>query len=111
VNGRALLAEHVSRFNDGVRSGNFGRFVELFAEDAELSFEGVPVGSFSGRAAITAAYHEWPPDDEIRVLEVSEVGSRLVADYAWLAAPGVRAGEMRIDHDAGLIRQLVVTFG
>jgi hypothetical protein len=45
------------------------------------------------------------------VLDVAEDGSRLIVGYSWLAAPDVRAGEMRIDRDGGRIRRLVVTFG
>jgi steroid Delta-isomerase len=111
VTGEELLAEHVARFNAGVRSGDFGSFLELFTDDAELSFESVPVGPFSGRSAIAAAYKERPPDDEIRVLDVAEGGSRLIVGYSWLATPDLRAGEMRIDRDGGRIRRLVVTFG
>ena len=110
MTGSELLEEHVSRFNAAIRSRGFESLLELFAEDAELAFEGVPVGPFSGRAEIAVAYREQPPDDEIRVLAVTEDNSRLAADYAWLAAPDVRAGEMRIDHDGTCIRRLVVTF-
>ncbi|MBA2642357.1 MAG: nuclear transport factor 2 family protein [Actinobacteria bacterium] len=110
MTGQELLAEHVSRFNAAIRSSNFETLLELFADDAELAFEGVPAGPFSGRAAIAAAYREHPPDDEIRVLAVTEDNSRLVADYAWLATPDVRAGEMLIDHGGTCIRRLVVTF-
>lgn len=111
MTGGDLLAEHVARFNAGVRSGDFGSFLELFTDGAELRFEGVPVGPFSGRSAIATAYKERPPDDEIRVLDVVEDESRLVVGYSWLAAPDIRAGEMRIDRDGGRIRRLVVTFG
>ena len=47
-----MLEEHVERFNAGVRSGDFGPMVAAFAEDAELVFEGYPVGPFSGRDAV-----------------------------------------------------------
>jgi len=51
----SLLEQHVERFNEGVRSGDFTSMVAAFAEDAELHFEGVPVGPFVGRDAIDAA--------------------------------------------------------
>jgi ketosteroid isomerase-like protein len=111
MTGHNLLEEHVGRFNAAVRSSDWGDFLELFADDAELAFEGVPVGPFSGRDAIAQAYREQPPDDQMRVLDVTADGDRIVAGYAWLAEPGVRAGEMRIDRDGRLIRRLVVTFG
>jgi ketosteroid isomerase-like protein len=97
VTGLELLAEHVERFNTGVRSGDFAAMVELFADDATLEFEGVPVGPFHGREAIAAAYREQPPDDEIEVLEASEDGDEVVARYAWL-------------RDEGRIARLAVTF-
>ena len=105
-----LLAEHVERFNAGVRTHDFGPMLEQFAEDAELAFEGVPVGPFSGRDAIARAYRERPPDDEIETLDLREEGDRIAAGYAWRQEPGIRAGELRIRHDGQRILQLVVTF-
>jgi hypothetical protein len=50
------LEKHVARFNEGVRAGEFGAMVAAFSEDAELRFEGIPVGPFVGREAIADAY-------------------------------------------------------
>jgi hypothetical protein len=109
--GEQLLRHHVERFNDGVRTGDFGPMVEAFAEDAEMAFEGVPAGPFGGRQAIEAAYREQPPDDEVVLLDVREDGGGLVrAGYAWASAPATEAGEMRLHHESGSIRRLVVTF-
>ena len=55
-----LLARHVERFNEGVQTNDFAPMIEQFADEAELSFEGVPVGPFLGRPAIAAAYREQP---------------------------------------------------
>jgi hypothetical protein len=84
--------------------------VDGFAEDAEMEFRGIPVGPFSGRDAIAAAYRAQPPDDELRVLDERQRAGRVEARYAWLAEPDVAAGEMLLTHEAGLIRKLVVTF-
>src|SRR5919199_4255478 len=93
--GVALLTDHVARFNAGVRSGDFGPMVDGFTEDAELAFEGIPVGPFRGRAAIAAAYRMRPPDDEIELLDVAQDREgRVVASYAWRKRPGVRAGAL-----------------
>jgi RimJ/RimL family protein N-acetyltransferase len=105
-----LLSEHVERFNAGVRTGDFEPMLELFTEDAELAFEGVPIGPFTGREAIAAAYRERPPDDTIETLEVHDGENVIVAGYAWLREPDVRAGELRLTHEDGRIRRLVVTF-
>ncbi len=86
--------------------------LEQFADDAELAFEGVPVGPFRGKDAIARAYEEQPPDDEIVILRTRESGDDLVtADYAWLAEPKSRAGSIILRLSGGQIDRLVVTFG
>ena len=106
----ALLAVHVERFNEGIRSGDFGPMLSGFATDAELRFEGVPVGPFVGRDAIAEAYRTQPPTDEVRLLGAPRVeDGALVVDYAW-ASEGTRAGRMlRTARDVAIAR-LVVTF-
>ena len=106
-----LLEEHVERFNQGVRSGDFTPMVEAFAEDAELHFEGVPVGPFVGREAIDAAYREQPPDDEIEILGSEVRDGLVVARYAWRRDEGKQAGRMLLTPRDGRIQKLVVTFG
>jgi ketosteroid isomerase-like protein len=106
----AVLADHVRRFNDAVRSGDFTDMVAGFAPDAEMAFEGVSVGPFEGRDAIAAAYAAQPPDDEIRLLGEPRVdGETVETDYAW-AADGNRAGRMILTARDGEIARLVVTF-
>ena len=63
-----LLERHVQLFNQGVRSGDYAPMLEQFADDAELVFEGVAAGPFSGKETIAAAYASNPPDDEVDVL-------------------------------------------
>jgi steroid Delta-isomerase len=65
----SLLEREVQAFNAGVRSGDWSALVELFADDAELEFVGIPVGPFRGREAIGEAYRAQPPDDEIVLLD------------------------------------------
>jgi steroid Delta-isomerase len=105
-----LLDEHVRRFNEGVRTGDFGPMAAAFAEDAEMHFEGVPVGPFVGRDAIGAAYRDQPPDDEVEIFDTEEGDGFIVARYAWLRDEGRQAGEMRISQRNGQIQKLVVTF-
>jgi hypothetical protein len=107
---RQLLDAHVERFNEGVRTGEFGPMLEQFTDDAELAFEGVPVGPFVGRDAIAAAYRDRPPDDTLAVLEIEEAPDGVAAGYAWSREPGVRAGEMRLTLRGDRISRLVVTF-
>lgn len=107
---RDLFDRHVERFNTGVRTGDYGPMLEQFTADAELHFEGVPVGPFVGRSVIAEAYAQNPPDDEIDVLDVEEDGSSLVAHYAWKKDNGRPAGRMIMTPRADRIARLVVTF-
>ena len=105
-----MLAEHVQRFNEAVRTGDYAPMLGAFAPDAEMVFEGVPVGPFVGRDAIAAAYAAQPPDDEIVLLgEPRARGDVEESDYAW-AAEGTPAGRMILTARDGEIARLVVTF-
>jgi steroid Delta-isomerase len=99
----SLLDEHVERFNAGVRSGDFGPMVAAFSEDAELLFEGIPVGPFSGREAIGEAYASQPPSDEIVLLDGD-------GTYAWSKEPAVPAGQMFLTERNGEIVRLVIRY-
>jgi steroid Delta-isomerase len=106
----SLLDEHVLRFNEGVRSGDFAPMLAAFADDAEMTFEGAPAGPFYGREAIGEAYREQPPDDEIEIFDPAERDGEIVARYAWLRDEGRQSGEMRLTPRDGRIQKLVVTF-
>jgi steroid delta-isomerase len=102
----AYIASH----NDAVRSGDWSSFAAWFATDAEVRFEGVPLGPFRGRDEIRRAYEERPPDDEVEIRNVREEGDRTIADYGWTADDGARAGELRLAWDGEQVRELVITF-
>ncbi|TMM07489.1 MAG: nuclear transport factor 2 family protein [Actinobacteria bacterium] len=104
------LDEYIEVHNEAVRSRDWGAFSGWFAKDAEVRFEGVPVGPFRGRDEIRAAYESRPPDDEVEVRNVRTEDDRTVADYGWAADQGVRAGELRVTWDGDLIRELLITF-
>jgi RimJ/RimL family protein N-acetyltransferase len=105
-----LLHDHLLRFNDGVRTGDWRPMLELFAEDAELVFEGVPAGPFSGRDAIAAAYEAQPPDDEIVTLRVDAEGDDVTALYAWRREPARVAGRLVLTPRGAEIARFLVTF-
>jgi hypothetical protein len=106
-----VLERHVELFNAGVREHDFSGMLSQFADDAALRFYGVPVGPFEGRPAIAAAYRDQPPDDEIRLLDTNDAGSdRVIARYAWAAAPEQMAGRLHLRIRDGLIAELRVTF-
>ncbi len=105
-----VLDAHVRRFNEAVRSGDFTEVVKGFTADAEMVFEGVPVGPFVSRNAIAEAYSRQPPDDEVRLLGAPRVDGECVeSDYAW-AADVRRAGRMTITARDGAIARLIITF-
>ena len=104
------IDRYIEVHNAAVRSGDWARFADWFTDDAEVRFEGVPVGPFRGRDGIRAAYEAQPPDDEVEIRNVRDEGDRTLADYAWQADRGVRAGELRLTWDGDLIRELVITF-
>jgi hypothetical protein len=99
----SLLDEHVDRFNEGVRTGDWSRMVELLTDDARLEFEGIPVGPFHGREAIREAYTTQPPGDEIVLLDGGPA-------YAWSGAPTERAGELHLEERDGRIAALRVVY-
>jgi steroid Delta-isomerase len=105
-----LLERHVELFNQGIRTGDFAPMLAQFTDDAELVFEGVPVGPFAGKQAIAEAYAANPPDDEVEILSVEKSEEPIVAHYAWRADAGRKAGRMIISSRGDAIAKLVVTF-
>ena len=108
--GVRLLHDHLVRFNEGARTGDWTQMLECFSDDAELVFDGVPAGPYSGRDAIAAAYAAQPPDDQIVTLRVDADGDDVVARYAWRREPALVAGRMLVTPRAGAIARLLVTF-
>ena len=106
----ALLHDYVMVHNECVRTGDWEPLGDWFAEDAELTFEGVPVGPFNGRDEIAAAYKSRPPDDEVVIFAAGENGEEVVARYGWLKEPGKHAGRMIVTPLEGKIQKLIVTF-
>jgi hypothetical protein len=61
-------AEHVEAFNLAVTTGEWATFAARFAQDARMSFPGLPIGPYDGRAAITQAYQGNPPTETMTIL-------------------------------------------
>ena len=101
------VAAHVAAFNEAVASGEWEQFSQRFADDATLAFAGVPVGPFTGRPAIAAAYAEQPPTDTMTVTDVETDGDHDVARFAWSAGG---TGTMRLTWGAGAVASLTVSF-
>jgi hypothetical protein len=105
------LVEHELAFNAAVESGDFGPLVALFAPDAVMSFEGVPVGPFIGRDAIAAAYAAEPPTDTLTVRTRSlEPDGSVREGFSWSEDGEALSGEMLVRIAGGQIAALVVRF-
>jgi len=105
-----LLHDYVGDFNECVRTEDWSQLVSWFADDAELAFDGVPVGPFAGRDAIMAAYRERPPDDQLVTFSAKNGDGEAVALYGWLAEPSKVCGRIVLTPAGELIRKLRVTF-
>ena len=93
-----------------METGDFSDMLAAFAVDAVLTFHGIPVGPFRGRAAIEEAYRSQPPGDEIVLLSTEKESDTIVATYAWTTEPETRAGEMRLRYQDGAIAALDVIY-
>ena len=75
---KALLEHHVELFNEAVRTGDYGPFLDTFADDAVMRFDGVPLGPFQGRAGIAQAYASRAPTDTMALIDMQELGPNAV---------------------------------
>jgi RimJ/RimL family protein N-acetyltransferase len=105
-----LLHDYVGVHNECVRTGDWEPLAEWFAADAELVFEGVPVGPFRGREEIAAAYREQPPDDQVLVFSTVDDGGDVTARYGWLKQPARVAGRIVLTPEGEKVGRLLVTF-
>jgi hypothetical protein len=101
-------ARHVAAFNDSVQSGAWADFAGRFTPDATMRFAGIPIGPFTGREAIAAAYAAQPPTDTLTVTRGVSSGDRDELWFAWDNGSGT--GTMIIRWSGDLIRELTVTF-
>ncbi len=101
------VTRHVAAFNETVATGEWESFSERFSDDATLAFDGVPVGPFTGRGAIAAAYAAQPPTDTMTLTGVVTDGDHDIARFAWSAGG---TGTMRLTWRAGALAALTVAF-
>jgi RimJ/RimL family protein N-acetyltransferase len=105
-----LLHDYIGVHNECVRTGDWEPLGGWFATDAELVFDGVPVGPFRGCDAIAAAYREQPPDDQVLVFSTTHDGREVTARYGWLRQPARVAGRIVLTPEGEKIGRLLVTF-
>ena len=97
-------SDHVDAFNHAVTTGDWGTFADRFADDASMTFNGVPAGPFHGRTAIAAAYRENPPTETMTLLEDGDHTAR----FQW---SGGGTGTMELEWaPGGAVRALAVSF-
>jgi steroid Delta-isomerase len=101
------IEEHFRLFNEAVRSRDYAAFVATFTPDAVMSFEGVPVGPYTGREQIARAYAEQPPSDTMICQFVARDGDHDVVRFAWDAGG---SGTMGVTWRDGEVAGLVVAF-
>ena len=102
------VREHESLFNDAVRAGDFDAFIATFAEDAVMTFDGVPVGPFKGRADIAAAYAAQPPSDTMTIWSIEEIGPDTA--YARFDWDNGGSGAMQVRWQEGEVADLTISF-
>jgi hypothetical protein len=101
------IAQHIEAFNQAVGTGDWQTFSTRFADDARMSFVGVPAGPYVGRPAITKAYETNPPTDTIATFEPTDPSSDTVR-FSWSSGA---TGTMRFGWTpAGEVQELTVTF-
>jgi len=106
-----FLEHVVTLFNGGVRSGDFSHYLELFADDAVLEFDGIPDPPLAGRDAIAQRYRDNPPDDQIRIKRSKLEGARIVAEFQWRDIPEASGGCFILERRGEKIAHLTIAFG
>ena len=105
---RALLERHVELFNEAVRTGDYGPFLQTFSDQAVMSFDDVAAGPFHGKAEIVKAYVTQPPADTIALIDMEEIGHDGVnAMFEWDAGG---TGRMFLRWNSGELTELEITF-
>jgi steroid delta-isomerase len=98
---RAFLERHVEKHNEAVRTSEFGSFLAMYADNAVMSFDDLPIGPFHGKEAIIDAYSEQPPNDTMWLIDMHEVGDDgVTALFEWDAGG---TGEMYLRWEGGRI--------
>jgi steroid Delta-isomerase len=105
---RTLLERHVELFNEAVRTGDYGPYLDTFSERAVMRFDDVPLGPFQGLTEIADAYATQPPTDTMALIHMEEVGPDGVrATFEWDAGG---TGRMLLRWHAEKLVELEIVF-
>ncbi|QNE16650.1 nuclear transport factor 2 family protein [Kribbella qitaiheensis] len=99
------VAAHVEAFNAAVTTGDWTTFAARFARDARMTFPGLPIGPYDGRAAIAQAYRDNPPTETMTVIGS---GDDQTIRFRW-ASGSTGAMQLRWTPD-GQVAGLAITF-
>lgn len=102
------VREHLAAFNAAQRSGDWQPFLAGFADDAVMSFAGVPAGAqLRGLAAIGQAYADQPPTDTMHAISVRTERDTDLVRFGWDAGG---TGTMTLRWRDGQLASLHVAF-
>lgn len=104
----ARSRRHIDRFNAAVTGGDWAPFLAGLAPDAVMTFSGgPPVGPFTGRPAIAAAYATDPPSDTMAIRSVRTDGATDIVAFTWSRGG---AGAVSITWAGELVTALSISF-
>ena len=81
------VTRHQALFNEGVRTGDFGPWLDTFTDDTVVTYAGLPIGPLHGRDAVAKVYADHPPSSPMRVEESSVDGDKATGRFVWVDAP------------------------
>jgi hypothetical protein len=81
------VSRHQMLFNEGVRTGDFGPWLDTFHDDVVVTYTGLPIGPLHGRDQLATAYDEHPPSSPMRVEESTVDGDTVTGRFIWIDAP------------------------
>jgi steroid Delta-isomerase len=99
------VSRHQMLFNEGVRTGDFGPWLDTFTDDVAVTYTGLPIGPLHGRDAVAEVYAQHPPSSPMRIESSKIDGDRVTGDFIWIDAPdtgGVFVLTLRADKVAAM---------
>jgi steroid Delta-isomerase len=102
------VSRHQMLFNEGVRTGDFGPWLDTFTDDTRVTYTGLPIGPLAGREALADVYSSHPPSSPMRVESSKVDGDRVIGQFIWTDAPDT-GGEFVLTMREGRVAAMDVT--